>query len=107
MPSWTAEVEEVRKINESVQRLVAGDLVVDVLARFLDVVATDRIQVNLEGSIGNKPKGGVCLHGVVYASANGQSVVSCGGLLCRVPVALPIHGTVFVSVSKSRRRRRE
>lgn len=107
MHSWTVDVQQVQGMNECVNRVLAGDLVVDVLDRLLHVDANDRINVTVGENCKDRHKEALCLQGVVLAEDKGLSVVSCGGLLCRVPTALTMHETVVVSIVKSRRRRRD
>lgn len=106
MPSWTVDVSQVEKINEVVKRVVADEIVVDVLTQFLEFEANERINLVLEYN-STKVKGTVRLRGIVLASQDNLSIVSCGGLMCRVPMAIAVNDTVFVGITKSRRRRRE
>lgn len=105
MPSWTVDVARVETLNEGLKRIVAGDIVVDLLTRFLDFDPDERINLVLEHD-STKVKGTVCLRGIVLASQETLSIVSCGGLMCRVPLTIPVNDTVFIGVTKSRRRRR-
>lgn len=106
MPSWTVDVTKVEKLNESVNRIVADEIVVDVLTRFLECEANERINLALEHNSA-KVKGSVRMCGIVLSSQDNMSIVSCGGLMCRVPMKAVVNDRVFVGVAKSRRRRRE
>ena len=106
MPSWTVDVTRVEKLNDSVKRVVADAIVVDVLTRFLEFEANERINLVLESKL-SKVKGVVRLYGIVLASQDNLSIVSCGGLMCRVPMTIPVSDKVYIGITKSRRRRRE
>tara|TARA_B110000046_G_scaffold183238_1_gene218920 strand:- start:57 stop:380 length:324 start_codon:yes stop_codon:yes gene_type:complete len=107
MPSWVVDVLRIHKLTDSIDRLVlADDLLVDVPTQFLKVGENERISVDISEAK-TAYTGGVCLCGIVYANGDGVALVSCGGLLCRVPAVLENRQMVFVSVNKSRRRRRE
>lgn len=108
MGAFAVSVTRVQAVNSTVDRIVGDGVSIDVPTRFLKVTEGDRLKLEVEQSFAPKghPSADCVLCGTVYRSDAESSDISCGGLLCRVPTRLQADGSVYLLVSRSRRRRR-
>ena len=104
MPTWTVDVQKVQSINTQVDRIVSDELLIDVPTRFIKMIPGDRLQI--ETSQKESKNADCVLRGIAYASDGGSSILSCGGMLCKLPIKLSEDDALYILLTKSRRRRR-
>lgn len=110
MFSWTPDVDSVTELNSNVERLtcLGGKISLDLPKCSILPRAGDRVRVQVLSSLqGIRSKNVLALHGspLCVSKEDDATVVSCGGLLCRLPTALPEMSSVFIVASKCPRRR--
>lgn len=99
-------LERIERLNDVVSRLHTENAVVDVLTSALDCKENDVLQIGCSAEM-CKGKNTYVARGVVYHTDAHHACISMGGLLARLPIKCVPSKEVYLSIVKSRSRKRK